>query len=309
MSPKANNPEPGHACDAYPLTALTRPQPSMLALQAFQAVAQLGSLNKAANHLCRTQGAVSRQIQQLEQHYQTALFVRTVTGMRLTMEGEALLQVSTHVLSRQADYAQERMTAPDTLRLRLPSTLALRWFLPRLEAIERQLPGLSLQISTSVSDEPAFADGATDAMIVRGNGDWAGLHALRLFPEQLTPMCRPDRAIGLRSPQDVSQLCLLHASHERQEWRAWLAMAGVEQPVAQGLAFDSLEVALSAATLGHGIAMGDPRMAQSKLVAGELVCPFPHLSHSTMAYYLVVPEQSREQTAIQRLGAALCELA
>ncbi|SMF70919.1 regulatory helix-turn-helix protein, lysR family [Trinickia caryophylli] len=58
--------QPGHAGDAYALANLTRALPPLVALQAFVAAARLGSISRAADHLCRTQGAVSRQIQQLE---------------------------------------------------------------------------------------------------------------------------------------------------------------------------------------------------------------------------------------------------
>ena len=40
------------------------------------------------------EGAVTRQIQQLETHYRCALFVRHVSGLTLTAEGNALLTVA-----------------------------------------------------------------------------------------------------------------------------------------------------------------------------------------------------------------------
>lgn len=309
MSPKAINSERGYANSAYPLVELIRPQPSILGLQAFLAVAQLGSLNKAANQLCRTQGAVSRQIQQLELHYQTALFLRTVSGMQLTADGERLLDVSTKVLSLLAEHSLSQKTVSETINLRLPSTLALRWFLPRLDAIQQLLPGITLGISTSVSDEPKFAADDIDAMIVRGSGGWPGMHSVELFPEQLTPMCSPDLAICINSPQDLTSQCLLHAGPGRQEWQAWLAMVGVDERFEQDLEFDSLEVALSAAAMGYGIAMGDPRMAQSRLATGELVLPFPQSLYNRLAYYLVIPEQRKDQIKIQQLITAVLTLA
>lgn len=309
MSQKASNSKQGYASSAYPLVELIRPQPSLQGLQAFLAVAQLGSLNKAANQLSRTQGAVSRQIQQLEAYYQTALFRRTVSGMQLTADGERLQDVATKVLSLLVEHSLSRKAVSESIKLRLPSTLALRWFLPRLDTIQQLLPGVSLHISTSVSDEPEFAADDMDAMIVRGSGGWAGMHLVELFPEQLTPMCSPDLAISMRSPEDLTNQCLLHAGKGRKEWQAWLAMTGVKTELQQCLEFDSLEVALSAAAMGYGIALGDPRMAQSKLATGELVLPFPQLCCKHLAYYLVFPEQSRHQAKIQQLITAVLTLA
>ncbi|HEX8955279.1 MAG TPA: LysR substrate-binding domain-containing protein [Burkholderiaceae bacterium] len=309
MSTKASNSVRGYASNSYPLAELIRPQPSILGLQAFLAVAQLGSLNKAANLLCRTQGAISRQIQQLEQHYQAAFFLRTFAGMQLTADGERFLKVSTEVLSLLTEHSLGLKATAETIHLQLPSTLALHWFLPKLDALQQLLPGITLAISTSVSDAAEFVADNIDAMIVRGSGEWPGMHSVELFPERLTPMCRPDLAVGINAPQDMTSQCLLHAGAGRREWQAWLAMAGIKGPCKQNLEFDCLEVALNAAAMGYGIAMGDPRMVQGKLATGELVLPFPQLFHHHLAYHLVVHEQRKDQVNIQQLITAVLTLA
>ncbi|WP_425313326.1 LysR family transcriptional regulator, partial [Morganella morganii] len=55
--------------------------------------------------MCRTQGAVSRQIQQLEAHYRCALFVRHASGLTLTAEGSELLSVAVSVLTQLVQHA------------------------------------------------------------------------------------------------------------------------------------------------------------------------------------------------------------
>ncbi len=82
------------------LPTSTRRLPTLAALQSFVAAGHFGSVSKAADHLCRTQGAVSRQIQQLEAHYRCALFVRHASGLTLTAEGQALQAVAVDVLAR-----------------------------------------------------------------------------------------------------------------------------------------------------------------------------------------------------------------
>jgi LysR family glycine cleavage system transcriptional activator len=306
--PEASNVEPAHAADAYPLPELIRPRPSIQGLQTFVAVARLGSLSKAASLLCRTQGAVSRQIQQLEAHYQTALFLRSSSGMLLTTEGGQLLEVADQVLVSLADHARSQAVVAATLHLRLPSSLALRWFLPRQAVLQQQMPDVTLEISTSVDDEPDFAGETVDAMIVRGAGEWSGMFVQELFPEQLVPMCSPDRARMIQTPADLANDCLLHAAADRMEWQHWLQQAGVERTGGRDLAFDSLDMALGAAAAGYGIAMGDPRMARHKLASGELVPLFPASLFNHLSYYLVVPEQRREQKKIQQLLMALRRL-
>ena len=139
MSEQSKNPQPGHAARAYPLAELTRTLPPLTAFQAFVAAAELGSFSRAADHLCRTQGAVSRQVQQLEVHYGCALFVRHASGLTLTAEGGALLTVAVDVLTQLARHAEAHGDVAPVLTLRLPSTFAIRWLLPRLPAINRAL--------------------------------------------------------------------------------------------------------------------------------------------------------------------------
>lgn len=310
MTEQSNNSQPGYAAYAYPLTDLTRPLPPLTALQSFVAAAHLGSISKAADHLCRTQGAVSRQIQQLEAHYRCALFVRHASGLTLTAEGHALLSVTVDVLARLVRHADVLRGTKPILTIRLPSTFAIRWLLPRLPDINHALNGIELHISTSADDTPEFSTPDIDAIIVRGTGRWAGLDAIPLFPETLTPMCTAEQAAALKSPADLAHAELLHPGPSHKEWRCWLDSVGAAQVDAgSGLVFDTLELTLTAATQGHGVAIGDPRMAIDRLKTGALVTPFGHEAHNGLAYFLVYPAQRAAQYKIRSLANVLAKIA
>lgn len=310
MSEQSKNPQPGHAARAYPLAELTRTLPPLTAFQAFVAAAELGSFSRAADHLCRTQGAVSRQVQQLEVHYGCALFVRHASGLTLTAEGGALLTVAVDVLTQLARHAEAHGDVAPVLTLRLPSTFAIRWLLPRLPAINRALPQTELRIQTSADDTPDFAGTDVDAIVVRGAGHWAGMVSVPLFAERLTPMCTGTLAASLRSIADLAQATLLHPAHGHDEWRCWLAAVGATQvdPEA-GLVLDTLELTLTAAEQGHGVAIGDPRMARDRLAAGTLVAPFGEVVDNGLGYFLVYPSPRAMQPKIRALTSILTELA
>lgn len=57
----------------------------------FETIADLGNLGRAGDKLHRTQPALSKSIQRLEQMLGTALFFREGRRMRLTPAGELLL--------------------------------------------------------------------------------------------------------------------------------------------------------------------------------------------------------------------------
>lgn len=310
MTEQSRNSQPGHAAHAYPLADLTRPLPPIAALQAFATAAHFGSISKAAEHLCRTQGAVSRQIQQLEAHYRCALFLRHPSGLTLTPEGQALLNVAIDVLTRLAVHAASSTGTKTILTLRLPSTFAIRWLLPRLPDITRALNGIELRISTSADDTPVFASPDIDAIVVRGKGQWPGLDAIPLFAESLTPMCTAQFASSLKSPSDLARVTLLHPGPSHEEWQCWLDSAGAKQVDAGGgLVFDTLELTLTAAAQGHGVAIGDPRMAMERLQTGALVAPFSQVVENGLRYFLVYPPQRAEQSKIRALAEVLVKMA
>lgn len=310
MTEQTNNPQPGYAAGAYPLADLTRALPPLTALQAFVAAAELGSFSRAAEHLCRTQGAVSRQVQQLEAYYRCALFVRHASGLTLTAEGGALLTAAVDVLARLARHADAHAQAASVLTLRVPSTFAVRWLLPRLAALNRSLPRTELRIHTSADDTPDFTDAGFDAIVVRGSGTWAGMAAVPLFDECLTPMCTREAAASLHAIDDLARATLLHPARSRDEWRCWLDAVGATQiDRSAGLVLDTLELTLTAAEQGHGVAIGDPRMAADRLAAGTLVTPFPQVVRNGLGYYLVHPVQRAAQPAIRAFADALAQLA
>ncbi len=76
------------------------------ALRAFVAVAQGGSVSRAAARLHRSQPAVSLQLKKLADLTGLELFQRTAHGMVLSADGAALLQMAERTLAAADDFAQ-----------------------------------------------------------------------------------------------------------------------------------------------------------------------------------------------------------
>lgn len=81
----------------------TAPEPDWSLLRAFLAVAETGSLSRAAVELGSSQPTLSRQMSELEAQIGHALFERTRRGVRLTEAGEALR----HPAQRMREHARE----------------------------------------------------------------------------------------------------------------------------------------------------------------------------------------------------------
>jgi DNA-binding transcriptional LysR family regulator len=269
--------------------AFYRRLPNLHTVEVFAVAARAGSFTRAARELKVTQSAISRQVQQLELSLGTPLFIRSKRGLRLTADGEALLPVVDEAFGRLAKICDSVRSASQMLTLRMPPTLASRWFLPRLPSLRAALGDVDVRVTTYDAWQLRFEDADIDAAIMHGQGDWPDLEVVRLMPELLTPVCAPAFAQTLRTPADVGNSRLLHCE-STAAWRQWLDVAGVtDTAVRRGPTFDTLELALSAATRGQGIALGDLNLIRESLRDGVLVAPFERVLHQGIGYYLVYP--------------------
>lgn len=66
--------------------------PSLTDLQAFEVAARHSSFTRAAQELCVTQGAVSKQVKHLEEFVGVELFLRIRQGLVLTEAGRSYLK-------------------------------------------------------------------------------------------------------------------------------------------------------------------------------------------------------------------------
>ncbi|CAB3800949.1 Glycine cleavage system transcriptional activator [Paraburkholderia caffeinitolerans] len=278
--------------------------PPLNALQIFETVARYGSFTRAAEHLCVTQGAVSRQILALEEYYRLPLFRRSPKGLTLTPEGEQLLPSVRDGFAR-IEEASMRLTRQRTeLSLKVP-TCVMRWMLPRIMRFQAEHPDLQVQITTTWQHEADFQAEPFDAAIIYAQAPGAGVHAVALFDEYLTPVCAPEllEKHPIAHADDLAQQTLLHPTRDHRDWKLWLSHAGAQHVNAHvGPTFESLDLASSAAMQGFGIAIGDRTLASEDLAANRLVMPFGLTVATGWRYYFVYPECVARQQKVQRFS-------
>ena len=123
--------------------------PPLNALRAFEAVARLGTLQKAATELCVTHGAVSRQLKQLENWLGVSLFEREQRALRLNAQGSAYRQSATAAfdLIHEATVNTRQQRSAHVLGISTTHSIASKWLLPRLPDFSHRpgsLAGLAL---------------------------------------------------------------------------------------------------------------------------------------------------------------------
>lgn len=202
------------------------------------------------------------------------LFARTVHGLETTLEGERFAKVAAFILESYEAFVNPPKSSM-AIRLMVPSTFALRWLLPRVNALRHELGNCQLQISSGCDDVPSLKAGSADAVIIRDESARDELTSFELFSEILTPMCSPATAKIINESQTLNGQTLLHASKDHFEWSAWFSKnrPSFEQPNTS-MTFDTLDVAFSAAEASMGVIIGDPTLAAERIDSGSLVCPF-----------------------------------
>ena len=280
-----------------------RSLPSMQALRAFEAAAQLLSFKEAAAQLHRTPSAVSHQIRGLERTLGTRLFHRDAHGLRLTGAGRDYLASVHESLGclAEATVRLQREHGQGPLSLSLFPSFAVRWLIPRLNEFRAAVPGVEIELVSSVRLAD-FDSGALDAAIRFGDGDWPGLRCDPLMFEERFPVCSPAVAAGppaLTEPADLAACVLLHNGAHPGEWATWLEEAGIGGVDARrGPVFDASNEVLAAAANGMGVALGRSPLVETDLEGGRLVAPFAARVRSPGRYWLVAPEATADSPAL-----------
>lgn len=124
-------------------------------LLTFIKVAEEQSLSKAAKQLGYAQSTVTMQMQQLEQELGTALYERVGKQIRITQEGQELLQYATHIVKTSQEALQigkgKRKTVSGTLRLGAADSIEEEWLAGLLHRYAQACPEVQLRIRTGDS--------------------------------------------------------------------------------------------------------------------------------------------------------------
>ena len=254
--------------------------PPLNALRAFEAAARLSSFSQAANELCVTPGAIAQQVKSLEDWAGAPLFDRHAQGVRLTPLGRAVAPGLGDTFDKLAETAHllRRIAAPYEIRIATLPSIAQLWLSPRLPAIRRASPGLSISV-TAMERPPNLMREPFDLAIFFETGPVArqseATETQILAPDSLFPVCAPEIAARLVTPRNLNRETLLHDVTWRDDWAIWLAAERLSGIAAtSGPAYSLYSLALEEAIHGAGVLIGHAPLVAPALASGALVAPF-----------------------------------
>ena len=282
---------------------MLRRLPPLNALKAFEAAARSESFTRAAEELNVTQGAVSHQVKALEATLGVKLFNRERQRLVITEAGREYLAVVRDALDRIA-VGTERLVQRQTSGVLTVSTspdFAAKWLVNRLGRFAEAHPDIDLRVSATIQHVD-FAREDVDLAVRHGDGNWAGLDAVRLCSERLFPVCAPKLVSGrnrITKAADLLKFPLLRLE-DWKNWSRWFEAAGVTATPVPGPTLNRASMLIDAAVDGQGIALARTALAAWDLISGRLIKPIDVSLRLSNTYWIVCPKAA---SALPKIAA------
>ncbi|WP_307643849.1 LysR substrate-binding domain-containing protein [Variovorax boronicumulans] len=269
-------------------------------VRGFVAVGRRMSISLAAEDLCLTQSAVSKQIHALEEQLGVKLLVRGHRSISFTAEGERLFRSADGAVQQLQDVMGGIRQAGEQRPVTLSASIGMTglWLLPRLSRVQKLHPGVDVRVSANNRLADLRNEGI-DLAIRYTTPALAPAGALRLFGETVAPVAHPSLGLKmLRAAGAMSRLCLLDfddPQHPWLQWNGWLASVGWADAKPQAvLHFNQYDQLIQAALAGQGVALGrleliQPLLDEKRLVRVDSPVPAQASGH---AYWLIQAEDA-----------------
>lgn len=280
--------------------------PPLRGLIAFAATARHASFKLAAEELNVTPGAVSQQVQKLEEWLGFALFTRQVRQLQITDRGMGYYSRIAPALDQITTVSESyRRSASDSVRLSLSQTLAAKWLSPRLGHFLGLHPGFEVHVNAS--NQPVdFHREQVDLALRYFDGNDPALTCELIYHDEVRAFCAPEyrQRMALEQPDQLAGMTLIVASLYPY-WDDWLnaftSLDAEAKKTIPKLYFDQALLAINAAKQGQGMVLSNYLLVQEDLESGALIEPFNLSIPLNKGYYLVHP-------ANQPLGNAAAAL-
>jgi LysR family transcriptional regulator, glycine cleavage system transcriptional activator len=268
-----------------PAPALNPPSrksiPPFEALRAFDAVARLRGVRRAAQSLGRDHAVVSRHLRTIEAWTGTRLIDRTSSSISLTEEGLRYHKQIAAAMDAIANATIDLMRRGDNSRLLIwcAPGLALHWMSSRIGLFEKT--NRDVQIELRPTDRrPDFASHETDIDIrfesVYGNPLQLapGLRCVETARVPIIAVASPAYLASMppiETPRDLLSQRLLH-EEDFDGWAHWLAAHGIYDELdLSGPRLWQGHLTLDAAIHGRGVALSNFMVVAGELASGRLV--------------------------------------
>lgn len=288
--------------------------PPLRLLLVFETFLRTGTTQRAAAELNVTQPAISQALKSLESFVGTPLLDRSRRPPVLTEAGRILQSGITDSFGRISlalDQVSElKAGAAKAVTIACSAGTATYWLMPRLANFYGSHPDVAVNVLTT-EGAPEF-QGNADLLIRYGLGDWADGTSIKLFAEEVVPVCSPSIVDKIKGKRGLQSATLLHVKSREASWLGWedylsLHAMGANKEV--GRHFTNYVQATQAALQGQGVILGWKSNTADLLKEGRLVTFGAPQYKPKEAFYLVQKASSRPRAAVKQIADWLISVA
>ena len=249
-------------------------------LRLVAAIAEAGTMTRAADRLCLTQSALSHQLRDIEARAGTPFFARLGRRMVLTAAGRRLLEAAQRVLAEvaRAEADVRRLAGHDegSIRVCTECNTGYHWLAPLLAAFRRKHPRITVHVSADATERPkqALLDGRVDLAILIDPADDPHLRLRPLFADEMVAIVAKDDPLASRRWLDAADLArqhlLLYSSVPEESFvlRRLLRPAGLTPERVSFIMLTEAMIELARAGTGVGVL---PRWSAQRAIAAGAV--------------------------------------
>jgi LysR family transcriptional regulator, glycine cleavage system transcriptional activator len=247
--------------------------PPLKALRAFETVARLGNIRKAAVALAIDHTVVSRHLRILQDWLGVKLVNTSRQGASLTPAGRQYADRISIALNEIANASADLQNAHNNRQLVvwcIPG-FATNWLLPRLSDFSNSHPDIDIVLRPTEAI-PDFDSNEADAKIHYGPLQTSGLTCKVLTHPRVYAVASPDWIAShthVCEPVHLLDASLIHED-TREQWRDWFLACGIVAGTLRGPRLWHANLAIEAAIHGQGVALANEMIAGAALDAGQL---------------------------------------
>ena len=245
-------------------------------------VARAPTFAAAAQRMHVTPSAVSQQMKTLEASLGTILFEKSGRGLRLTPQAAELIAelrpLVDQIDDRVGDFTGATDAARGTVTLGGPDAFCRMWLVPRIPALSRRHPELTLDVRYAKNDviEQALASGDLDLAVLVAPPESTGIETAPLYREKLVAVASAEYVARHGVPESAAELeahrfVIFDPRARMQE--VWLrGVVGRAVPFRGHVVCTvrDLTQILELAKAGVGIGVVPNHLAEPAVAAGEL---------------------------------------
>lgn len=284
--------------------------PSLRALKCFVTAARYESFTQAAEVLCVTQAAISRQIKELEDSLDVPLFERTGRHIALTDAGRILYNASYLSIMNIAEAAQAvRRNDKHALTICTSPSFSALWLSFRLPLFRKRFPDVRLNVMVTEHFMELDELLEPDVILAKNPPRESEYEVAPLFHDVVYPVCSPSfqkahfHSPSLKPLDLLSRPTLNLSSLGRAQicehvdwrvWRNWFEDEGGTDVMTENESFESNDYRLlvAQAEAGEGTLLGWHHLVHRQVEQGRLVRPLQNILEFRDRYHYLATHKS-----------------